>query len=204
MHCTMDEMLAVRDGEGSARAKAHVEQCERCQVEMDLIARRAAALRALPVRRPPRDRWLVVRGQALAERRHARLARFGWGSVAVAAGLALAVGLRGVEFSGRDDRPAALVAEAAAGSAIDDLVAQSQQLEAALRAYGPDGRVMSGRAASLVAELEDRIALVDQGIARVRAVNGSREQLVNLWRDRVLLMEGLVNTHVTRASYVGF
>jgi len=63
-HCTMSELLAVRDGEGSAWARAHLEECPFCQQEMDMLYGRVAALRALPAHRPPRDRWAAIKAQA--------------------------------------------------------------------------------------------------------------------------------------------
>jgi hypothetical protein len=84
------------------------------------------------------------------------------------------------------------------------LMAQSQQLEAALRSYDPEGRVLNARAAGVIADLEDRIALVDAGIAQEDARDGATSDLVGLWRNRVELMGALVNAHVTRVSYVGF
>jgi len=83
-------------------------------------------------------------------------------------------------------------------------MAQSRQLETTLQTYDPAGRVLNARAAGVIADLEDRIALVDAGISQMTARNGSRDDLISLWRDRVDLMDALVNAHVTRAAYVGF
>lgn len=212
-HCTMEDLLAVRDQDGSAAATAHLAECDTCRHELELLRQRVGALRALPNRRPPRDRWLVVKEQALAARRRGRMARTAWASLAVAAGLTLAIGMRALTVESgpqvADNRPAARDAtDPAPGSVsfrVADLVEQSQYLEATLKEYRPEGRVLSGRAASIIAELEDRIAVIDAGIARANAVrNNDRRQLVNLWRDRVELMDALVSTHVTRAAYVGF
>lgn len=198
MHCTLDELLALRANEAGPGVRTHIEECEACQEELDRLGRRIAALRTLPVRRPPRDRWPVVRAQFEAERRRERRSRFGWGGLAVAAGLALAAGLQTAGFADRDDRvPQAEVQ-------LQQLVDQSRDLEQALAVYGTEGRVLSARTAGVIAELEDRIALVDAGIARMSYAGVPREQLVELWRDRVQLMGALVNTHVTRATYVGF
>ena len=87
---------------------------------------------------------------------------------------------------------------------LEQLMAQSRDLEATLRTYDPEGRVLNGRAAGIIADLEDRIALVDAGINQVTTRGGAREDLIGLWRDRVDLMDALVNAHVTRATYVGF
>ena len=57
MHCTMDDLVALRDGEGSVWARQHVNHCATCQAELDALFQRIAQLKALPALRPPRDRW---------------------------------------------------------------------------------------------------------------------------------------------------
>ncbi|MDH4043211.1 MAG: hypothetical protein OEY20_10170 [Gemmatimonadota bacterium] len=194
-HCTMAELLAVRDGEGTAWARTHVGDCPYCQNELDLLYRRVSELRALPAHRPPRDRWTVVREQAQRERRRRTVQRTGWSALALAAAVALLIGVRSVAF--QDHGPVT-------SPELEQLIAQSRNLEATLRTYDPEGRVLNGRAAGIVADLEDRIALVDAGINQVTTRGGAREDLIGLWRDRVDLMDALVNAHVTRATYVGF
>ena len=58
---------------------------------------------------------------------------------------------------------------------------------------------MSGREAALAAQLEDEIAALDAQLITPR----QETQEVNLWRQRVDLMQRLVQVRVTRASYVG-
>lgn len=200
-HCTMTELLAVRDGEAGVWAREHLTDCPHCQQELELVHQRAARLRALPGRRPPRDRWAEVRAQAQRERRGESIRRRTWGALALAAGLALMVGIRSAMPGGTDG---ALAPVASAGDVqLASLMDESRELEAALRSYGPDGRVLNARAAGIIADLEDRIALVDAGIVQIGR-RGSRDDLTDLWRSRVQLMDALVNAHVTRASYVGF
>lgn len=194
-HGTMAELLAVRDGEGTAWARTHVDECQYCQQELDLLYRRVSELRALPAHRPPRDRWAVIREQATRERRRGTVRRVGWSALALAAAVALLIGVRSV------GTPAA---GPVASPELEQLIAQSRDLEATLRTYDPEGRILNGRAAGIVADLEDRIALVDAGINQVTTRGGAREDLIGLWRDRVDLMDALVNAHVTRATYVGF
>jgi hypothetical protein len=173
-----------------------VDECHFCQQELDLLYQRVSALRSLPAHRPPRDRWTVIREWAVRDRRGRTVRRVGIGTLALAAGIALLIGVRAVDFP--IGAPSATDAELAA------LMTQSQALEATLRSYGTDGRVLSGRAAGIIADLEDRIALVDAGINQVSAGGGPPDQLIGLWQDRVDLMDALVSAHVTRAAYVGF
>jgi hypothetical protein len=195
-HCTMAELLAIRDGEGTAWARSHVDECRYCRAELDLLYGRVAALRALPAHRPPRDRWAVIREQAVRERRRRTVRRTGYGALALAAGIALVIGVQSVDFAGGARSPEQ--------AQLTTLMERSQALEATLQSYGTDGRVLNGRAAGIIADLEDRIALVDAGINQVSAGSGPPDQLIGLWQDRVDLMDALVSAHVTRAPYVGF
>jgi hypothetical protein len=195
----MSELLAIRAGEGAAWASDHLAACPFCRHELELLYQRAAALRALPALRPPRDRWDMIRLRAERERFMRRLRRGAWGALALAASVALAVGV------GRmNPFPAGGPVAGPSHAEIDSLMAQSRDLEAALRSYDPEGRVLNARAAGIIAELEDRIALVDAGIAQVNLGDRSPGDLVSLWRNRVDLMDALVSVHVSRATYVGF
>jgi hypothetical protein len=79
---------------------------------------------------------------------------------------------------------------------------QSATLEDSLKQFDTDGRVLSGHAAAAVADLEDRISVLDGTLAE-RAENVQDAELVKLWQERVGLMRELVNVHVTRARYIG-
>jgi len=190
MHCTMDDLVAVRDGEGSVWARRHVEECDICRSEMDALYQRVAQLKALPALRPPRDRWPMVRDVITAERaqRGRRWARGGLLLAAAFAGLMVLLPLMH-------------------GRAYADELAQvkqhSAQLEDSLQLYDLDGRVMSGSEADLTAQLEDQIAALDGRLSQLSERAAQDAQLVDLWRQRVDLMQQLVQVRVTRANYVG-
>ena len=192
MHCTMEDLLALRAGEATAWARSHTEECAACRAELEALYQRVAQLKALPVRRAPRDRWPVVREAVLAERRRRR-SRWGAWSVAAAATVAGLLVFR--PFGTRQ-------ADAADLASIKQ---ESATLEQQLRSVDPDARVMSGRTAALAAALEDRIAVIDGELAQVGVANATPapDQLVKLWQQRVDLMQQLVGVHVTRATYVG-
>jgi hypothetical protein len=192
MHCTMDDLLALRAGEGSAWARQHAVGCAACQAELEALYQRVAQLKALPTRRPARDRWPAVRDAVLAERRRRR-ERWGvWGLAAAAALAALLV------FRPFWTKPV----NAAELARVKE---QSATLEQQLRRYDPDGRVTSGRSAALAAALEDRIAVIDGELAQLgpSRAQARAADLVTLWQQRVDLMEQLVSVRVTRAAYVG-
>jgi hypothetical protein len=186
MHCTMDDLLALRAGEASVWARKHIETCATCRAELDALYQRVAQLKALPALRPPRDRWPVVRDAVRGERARRRRTWGAWGG-----SLAAAAALAGVLLL--QPNHAALHAELAQAKQ------QSATLEDELQRYDVDGRVLSGRAAALVAELEDRIAVIDGALTSP----SQDAQLVKLWQQRVDLMQRLVTVRATRARYVG-
>ncbi|MGH7568939.1 MAG: hypothetical protein ACREL9_08225 [Gemmatimonadales bacterium] len=193
MHCTMDDLLALRDGEGSVWARQHLADCAPCRAELDAVYQRVAALKALPALRPARDRWPAVRALVRERRRGRRRTWAAWGSLAAAAAVA---GLVVLGPFGDTDLYA------------DDLARakeQSATLETQLERYDPDGRVMSGREAALAALLEDRIAVIDGQLVLLGPAEARPHEadLVKLWQERVDLMRQLVTVRATRAAYVG-
>ena len=193
IHCTMDELLAIRDGQGSQGALRHLDECDECCNELELLHQRVAALKALPSLRPPRDRWSVVRDEVLARRARARRRFGGWLTAAAAAAVALAIGLGGlVTPAVQEPDPLA------------ELVSEAQLLERALRTMRPETRVLTGRIAGAVAALEDRLELLDVRFERARVQRMSRERVIVLWQERVGLMDLLVNVHARPVILIGF
>lgn len=194
MHCTMEDLGALRAGEGSVWARRHITTCDICQKELELLYQRVSQLKALPALRPSRDRWPAVQAVIRAERSRKRRTWSWTGSLAAAAVLA---GILLMQPNGQNT----LYAE------LNRAKQQSATLEDSLRQYDIDGRVLSGHAAAVVADLEDRISAIDgtlaeQGAAELDA-EASAAELVKLWQERVGLMRELMNARATRARYVG-
>jgi hypothetical protein len=191
MHCTMEDLLALRANEGSVWGREHLDACPACRAELEALYQRVAQLKALPPIGPARDRWPVIRDRVVGARARGRRL---W----VARGLAAAALIAGVAVF----RP--FGGTPAYAEELERAKRQSASLETELQRYDPDSRVVSGRAASAAAELEDRIATVDGWLAQLNAAPaGPDPQLVKLWQDRVNLMQQLVDVHVTSAAYVG-
>lgn len=190
-HCTMEDLLDLRAGEGSVAARRHVAECAACEAELDALHQRVAQLKALPPRRPSRDRWHAVRDVLAAERRvHRRRIAWRVAGLAAAAGLFGIVVLRGV-------------GPGAAAAYADDIAQakkQSAVIEERLGQYDVAGGVMSGQEAALAADLEDRIAVIDGALAQPMR----EAELLTLWQRRVDLMEQLYEVRVSRAAYVAF
>jgi hypothetical protein len=194
MHCTMEDLGALRAGEASVWARRHITTCAACQAELEVLYQRVAQLKALPALHPPRDRWPVIQAALRAERSRRRRSWGTWtGSLALAATIA-AVLL--VQPPGGEQGK--LHAE------LNQAKLQSATLEDSLQQYDVDGRVLSGHAAALVADLEDRISMLDGTLAqREHNAHAGDAELVKLWQERVGLMRELVNARATRARYVG-
>lgn len=194
-HCSIEELLEVRNGEGSVGAKIHVDECEECRNELDRLHQRVASLKALPSLNAPRDRWPIVRERIVAGRQRLWWTRMGW---AAAAAIALALGANGlVPWPGAEPEPTQEVQ-------IQTLVEQSAQLDSMLRSIEKKARVVNGLTAVTIADLEDRIILLDSRLTSARRISISEEQLRALLEQRVLLMDALVNTHTKRTVNVGF
>jgi hypothetical protein len=196
-HLSMEALLRLREPglePGTATAREHLNQCPDCQAELDRLHQRVARLKALPPLRPGRDRWPETAARYRAERRRktGRLAALT--TLATAASLAVVVGL------GRMTQPANPASEE-----LYQTMERSQALESALDAYNPEGRILDGRTARMAEELEDRIARVDRELEATELLpqQPAEDQLLRLWRERVGLLDALVDVHVTRASNAG-
>jgi hypothetical protein len=196
-HLSMETLLSLREPgsePGAAAAREHLDQCPGCRAELDRLHQRVARLKALPTLRPSRDRWPETAARFRAERLRRRNRQIGYVGLAAAASLVLAV------IGGDHPQPAV-----SASSQIPQVMERSQALESALSEFNPEGRVLDGRTASMAQELEDRIAQLDR---RLQATELSRQQardedLLKLWRERVGLLDALMDVHVTRASNAG-
>lgn len=192
-HCSIEELLEVRNGEGSVGAKIHVDECEECRDELDRLHQRVAALKALPSLNAPRDRWPLVRERIVAARQRLWWNRMGW---AAAAAIALALGANGlVPWPGAEPEPEV---------ELQTLVERSAQLDRLLRTVEKRPRVVNGLTAVTIAGLEDRIIILDSRLSSARRVTISEAQLRELLRLRIFLMDALVNTRTKRTVNVGF
>ena len=198
MHLSMDQLLAVRDGDRSepelADAHEHVAACVACRDELDRLHQRTARIRALPRMSTSRDHFPEIRTRWLWELRQRRLRMISGIGIAAAAALLIAV-------VGHDLVQPPLLD---AAEQLETSISRSQQLEATLQAWNPEERVVDSRTARLTVVLEDRIAEIDmklQETSRLEYEARVREQL-ELWRQRVGLMDALVDIHVTKASNV--
>lgn len=140
-----------------------------------------ARLRALPAFAPPPGGWLDLQRRLRARRR--RFAMAG-GGFALAASLLVAVGLVGV----RPDAPPAAIP--AASKEVAQLISRSQNLERQLSSARPQVAVWSSGRDARASMIEQRVRMID---AQLNVADP--ESAARLWRDRVRLMNALVELH---------
>jgi len=196
-HLSMDALVSLREPgsePGDAAAQEHLNQCPYCQAELQRLHQRVARLKALPALRPGRDRWPQTKARFTADRRRRRVRVLGLSGLAMAASVALALAV------GDLSRPADATAEQ-----LSQAMERSQVLESALSEYDPGTRVLDGRTARIAGELEERIARVDRELEATELMQqqAADHDLLKLWRERVGLLDALVDVHVTRASNAG-
>jgi hypothetical protein len=196
-HLSMEALLSLREPgtePGVAAAREHLDGCSVCQAELYRLHQRVARLKALPTLRPSRDRWPETAARFRAERLRRRTRQVGFAGLAAAASVALAVTVV--------DRPDPVQTNP---NQISQVMERSQALETALSEYNPEGRVLDGRTARIAQELEDRIARLDRQLemAELSEKQARDQELLRLWRERVGLLDALVDVHVTRASNAG-
>jgi hypothetical protein len=221
-HCSIDELLAVRDGEGSQWAREHLEACGGCRHELESLYQRAAQLKALPVLSPARDQWPMIRQQVFAARARRRNRWYATAGLAAAAAVGGLILIRPTPptptvttTAAVTDSPSTIDSPAPAsgtarttGAELAQVKHRSATLEAELQRWDPNSRVESGRAAAIASQLEDRIAAVDAALAGFEGSTGMRQggnrQVLQLWQNRVDLMQQLMNVHTGRSGYTGF
>ncbi len=196
-HLTMDALVSLREAgtePGHAAVHEHLNECAHCQAELRRLHQRIARLKALPTLRPARDRWPETKARFKAERRRSRTRIMGLTGLAAAASVALAVAV------GNLSQPSEIGVDQ-----LNQVMERSQVLESALSEYNPEGRVLDGRTARIAGELEEGIARVDRELELTELLRqqATDHDLLKLWRERVGLLDALVDVHVTRASNAG-
>ena len=197
-HLSIEALVCLREAglePGDAVAREHLDRCASCRAELERLHQRVARLKALPALRTSRDRWPAVLDQLRTDRRRHRARFAGLAGLAAAASVALAVGVSTLRQPEAGLTPAE----------IEQAMVRSRVLESALDRIDPESRVLDGRTAGIAQELEDRIARVDRELEMAELMERqSRDaELLKLWRERVGLLDALVDVHVTRASHAG-
>ncbi len=196
MHAGFNELSEIAAGRRSAGT--HVAGCPDCRTELERLRRLREGLAALPGFAAPPVAWPSIRARAA---RTAGARRRGAVPAALAASLVAAAALAWL-LAARPSPPAdagfAAVAAAPGGAPVIELVAENARLEALLSQL-PQSRTTRLGTAYTVAAIEDRLALVDDHLTTVTLEPYAPEVAEDLWRERVTLMNSLVQVHYARA-----
>lgn len=204
MPARTEDLLTIRDGEpidAGLRDRVLADPANRR--ELASLAHIAEELRRLPVIAPPPGVWGRIEARAgRAHRSRHRLA-------AAAALLAISAGLVAVliELRHPPETPPPAIAEntggaraaLAAGADYTPLVEESVRLERILSELQPLPRVVNAGTAVTIADLEERLVLLDDQLTFAEASNVEPRYQQALWRERVDVMNALV--HVRYAQY---
>lgn len=207
MHASLEQLIGLRDEEPvSVEVQQHVRGCGRCAAALNGLLAARERLAALSDPLPPADAWQrIVVASDRSRRRRRWLPAAGVGVAASAAAAALLlVNLHVKPLPARDDT--AVVTPASAQPAdVNQLMAQSRYLErAVLKLDGPaDSMAVSADTASTVAALEDRIALVDYEINSAAGVPNDDPHVVQLWKQRVDLLQSLAAVRYAQVADAG-
>lgn len=160
-----------------------------CRISEDNLNPNSLAerLRALPAYEPPALGWNRLQARMQARRR--RYAAAG-GGLALAASLLAAVGLVGLKPEVAPQPDTTARAAAVQAPAVAQLISRSQALERQLAYARPQTVVWSSRRDTRAALLEQRLRMVDTQLNYADSESAER-----LWRDRVKLMDALVELH---------
>jgi hypothetical protein len=179
--------------------------------EHDLLQQRLRELEDTP---PPRAVWRRIEEQARAEGLFTQRVpeRTKW---LAGAGLAAAVVLAVLNIpisplidSGQEQFPtepeyAATTTNGEDMRVLNALMVRSQQIERNLRALPEQPSVVRASTAATISELEDQVAAIDYLLAHPE-LQLSSEQKEIYWRERVRLMNSLLQLRAAQAQRVSF
>jgi hypothetical protein len=198
MHLQLNELLALRDGKGTAESVRHVERCDACRAELEELRATATALKNLPSFAPPIEAWAEIRQRVVSRRRRSAGLRF----ALIAASLLAVAAVPLLTQVGNSRDAVKPAGNRETRVVVEYLSAASRELEQVLRDPSLQSRVLSPQRAAMIVELEDRIALVDMALAR-QADQEPGERAVALWSDRVELLDALVTARSGEPPEVG-
>jgi hypothetical protein len=160
--------------------------------ELNDWSRRVSALSGFEA---PAAGWT---GVLAARRRRQSRSSLRWPVPVAAAVLALAAGLGWWLHATQRDLVQATAAEALPAPATEAVRAENARLEQLLATL-PERRIMRGSTAFTVAELEDRLAMLDDRLTRVTLEPNAPERSERLWRQRAEVMNELVQVRYADA-----
>jgi len=211
MHARIEHLLSLRDGEPvGAELVAHIRSCPICTGELQRLSAIRVEMQSLPEFDPPALAWERI--QQTIPRRDSTLPprRVGFAAAAAAlvtlAVIAL-VARHSDRHSGEHSVQAPKVLKDAVSANVphlDELVAQSQQLEEILQKLPERPRIERVSTAATIDTIEQRIQWLDFQLSGAPDADLNEEQSRRLWRERVELMDSLVKVRYAEAGSLWF
>ena len=213
------DLLRIRDGEPvAADVRAVVDGDPELREELARLVAAQRALQALPELEPPSGMYERIRSEIAAQQTRSVRSAWQWPlRGAIAAGVAVAaVWLAGhMPETAVEDvvAPATIVADETQAPQVTpllgtpayaSLVEESARLERALDEIPYRPRVVRASTAATIDGLEDRIALIDEQLMFARALGLSTADRQVLYRQRVELMNALVQIRYAEARRFAF
>ncbi len=208
MHARIDHLLSLRDSEPVDLAvRSHVESCTECaqaKAGLETMRRRLAAL---PAVNAPADGWTRVRARIDAAQRPA-VPRRGGSMVAIAASCAMLGVLAGMLLREGGRGAQELAAQPAAGvlpqtlDSIEELRDRSRVLEEVLAALPARPAVERAGTAVPIDTLQAQVQWVDHQLSVSGAAHAAPDLRERLWRERVEIMNTLVQLRYVEAQRV--
>jgi len=207
MHARIDDLLSLRDGEPvDVAVRSHVESCSECaqaKSALETVRRRLAALPtvAAPAEGWQRVLWRIDESPATAPRRGKAL-------TAIAASFAVLAVLAGVllrEPSYVAPHPAAVPAAMVASQTAHEIAQlrdRSRILEEVLAALPERPAVERAGTAVPIETLQAQVQWLDHQLSVSGAAHVAPDETERLWRERVELMNTLVQLRYVEAQRV--
>jgi hypothetical protein len=209
MHATVHQLLSLRDGEPvDAGAARHVEHCTICAAELARLGRVRQRMQSLAPIEPPAQAWnqIAARIQVSESPRRSRMP---W-AFAAAAAVAVVSGILFRQFNAPLEAVPAAHLEQENGqqpltvASLDQLVAQSQELDQMLQ-YLPERPAVERVAlAATIDTIEERVQWLDQQLSYAPDTGLNEAQATELWRERVDLMDSLVKVRYAEGAPLSF
>ncbi|WP_129774837.1 hypothetical protein [Peristeroidobacter soli] len=205
MHARIEHLLSLRDGEPVAADVAeHVRVCPICSGELQRLSAIRAEMQALPQFQAPDMAWDRIR-QTIPERNLGpRLRKVGLAAAAAAIVTLTVITLLAGHFDRRSESATAEATLPQIIPHVDELVAQSQQLEQMLQKLPDRPRIERVSTAATIDTIEQRIQWLDFQLSNAPEADLNEEQSRQLWRERVELMDSLVKVRYAEAGALWF
>ena len=204
MHAAIHELLSLRDGEPvDTQVIDHIEHCARCGAELSRLKHLQRRLQALEPHEPPAAAWDAINARLHAPRDSTPRSRIPW-AIAASVIVVFVSGwfIRGQMYS-HEDAPV-VAASPPQTTSLDDLVAQSRELDDILQVLPGRPAVERVALAATIDTIEQRVQWLDQQLAYAPDTGLNEAQAYQLWRERVDLMDSLVKVRYAEGAQMSF